>query len=127
MSRRAIILFAHGARDPQWARPFQQLVTELGELLPGERIVLAFLELMQPSLPACAASLHGEGVRSVRVVPVFLGSGGHLKEDLPRLVATIRGNYPDLEIAVEPPIGEQAQVIAAIARAIATRKNLSVS
>jgi sirohydrochlorin cobaltochelatase len=88
-------------------------------LLPGARIVLAFLELMQPSLPACAASLYGEGVRSLRVVPVFLGSGGHLKEDLPKLVAEIRGNYPDLEITVEPPIGEQAAVISAIARAIA--------
>ena len=88
-------------------------------MLPGERIVLAFLELMQPSLPACAASLHGEGVRSLRVVPVFLGSGGHLKDDLPKLVAAIRGNYPDLEIAVELPIGEQPEVIAAIARAIA--------
>jgi sirohydrochlorin cobaltochelatase len=88
-------------------------------LLAGERIVLAFLELMQPSLPACAASLHGEGVRSLRVVPVFLGSGGHLKDDLPGLVADIRGRYPDLDIAVEPPIGEQPEVIAAIARAIA--------
>jgi len=125
--RRAIVLFAHGARDPQWARPFQQLVIELGGLLPGERIALAFLDLMSPSLPACAASLHGEGVRSLRVVPVFLGSGGHLKEDLPRLVAMIRGSHPDLEVTVEPPIGEQAEVIAAIARAIATRKDLSVS
>jgi sirohydrochlorin cobaltochelatase len=118
-TERALVLFAHGARDPQWARPFQQLVTELGELQPGERIVLAFLELMQPSLPACAASLHGEGVRSLRVVPVFLGMGGHLKDDLPELVATIRGQFKDLEITVEPPIGEQPEVIAAIARAIA--------
>jgi sirohydrochlorin cobaltochelatase len=88
-------------------------------LLPGARIVLAFLELMQPSLSACAASLHVEGVRSLRVVPVFLGSGGHLKNDLPKLVAEIRARYQDLDIAVEPPIGEQPEVIAAIARAIA--------
>jgi sirohydrochlorin cobaltochelatase len=88
-------------------------------LLPGERIVLAFLEIMQPSLPACAASLHGEGVRSLRVVPVFLGMGGHLKEDLPRLVAEIRTRHPDLDIAVDAPIGEQPEVIAAIARLIA--------
>ena len=114
-----MVLFAHGARDPQWARPFQQLVTELGEQLPGERIVLAFLELMQPSLPACAASLHGEGVRSLRVVPVFLGMGGHVKDDLPKVVAEIRKTYGDMEIIVEPPIGEQPGVIAAIARAIA--------
>ena len=90
-------------------------------MLPGERIVLAFLELMQPSLAACAASLHGEGVRSLRVVPVFLGMGGHLKDDLPKAVAGIRATYKDMEITVEPPIGEQPEVIAAIARAIARR------
>jgi sirohydrochlorin cobaltochelatase len=119
VAKRALVLFAHGARDPQWARPFQQLVTELGELLPGERIVLAFLELIQPSLPECAAALHADGVRGLRIVPVFLGVGGHLKDDLPKLVAEIRGRFPDLQVTVEPPIGEQPEVIAAIARAIA--------
>ena len=88
-------------------------------MLPGERIVLAFLELMQPSLQECAASLYAEGLRKLRVVPVFLGVGGHLKNDLPRLVETIRGSYRDLEIAVDPPIGEQPEVISAIAKLIA--------
>ncbi len=87
--------------------------------MPGERIVLAFLELMQPSLPDCAAALHADGVRSLRIVPVFLGSGGHLKADLPALVAQIRERFRDLEVSVDPPIGEQPDVIAAIARAIA--------
>ena len=81
--------------------------------------MLAFLELMQPSLPDCAAALHGEGVRSLRVVPVFLGSGGHLKADLPKIVALLKERYSDLTITVEPPIGEQPEVIAAIAKAIA--------
>lgn len=90
----------------------------MGERLPGERIVLAFLELMQPSLPECASALHADGVRILRVVPVFLGSGGHLKTDLPALVAQIRERHADLEITVEPPIGEQPEVIAAIARAV---------
>jgi sirohydrochlorin cobaltochelatase len=87
--------------------------------MPGERIVLAFLELMQPSLPQCVGSLYAEGVRALRVVPVFLGVGGHLKNDLPEIVSGLRENYADLEITVEPPIGEQPEVISAIARAIA--------
>jgi sirohydrochlorin cobaltochelatase len=119
VAQRAVVLFAHGARNADWARPFQQLVAELGERLPGERIALAFLELMQPSLPDCAAALYADGVRSLRVVPVFLGAGGHLKEDLPRIVAEIRGKFTDLAITVEPPIGEQPEVIAAIAAVIA--------
>jgi sirohydrochlorin cobaltochelatase len=81
--------------------------------------VLAFLELMQPSLPDCAATLYGEGARELRVVPVFLGAGGHLREDLPKLVAELKERYKDLQITVEPPIGEQPGVITAIARAIA--------
>jgi len=87
--------------------------------MPGERIVLAFLELMQPSLPACAAALYADGVRNLRVVPVFLGAGGHLREDLPNIVAEIRAKFADLAITVEPPIGEQPEVISAIAKAIA--------
>lgn len=74
---------------------------------------------MQPALADCATALYADGVRSLRVVPVFLGAGGHLKEDLPRLVEEIRARYPDLAITVEPPIGEQPTVIAAIAQAIA--------
>ena len=81
--------------------------------------MLAFLELMQPSLADCAASLYAEGVRSLRLVPVFLGVGGHLKNDLPAVVAQIRAKFADLQITVEPPIGEQPEVIAAIAKAIA--------
>ena len=120
MAASAIVLFAHGARDPDWARPFRQLVAELGDRLPGERIVLAFLDLMQPSLPDCAAALYADGVRSLRVVPVFLGAGGHLKEDLPKLAADLEGRFKDLHITLDPPIGEQPEVIAAIARAIAS-------
>ena len=119
MAGRAIVLFAHGARDPEWARPFRQLALELAELLPGERVVLAFLELMQPSLDECAATLHAEGIRELRVVPVFLGFGGHLKQDLPEQVKAIQKKFADLQITLEPPVGEQPEVISAIAKAIA--------
>jgi len=81
--------------------------------------VLAFLELMRPSLAECVDALHAEGIRNFRVVPVFLGSGGHLKIDLPGLIAEIEQKHNDIEITTEPPIGEQPAVIAAIARAIA--------
>lgn len=119
MAGRAIILFAHGARDPDWARPFQQLALELAEKVPGERVALAFLELMQPSLADCAAALYADGVRTLRVVPVFFGSGGHVKEDLPELVKSIKSEHQDLDIFLEPPVGEQPEIITAIARSLA--------
>ena len=87
--------------------------------MPGERVALAFLELMHPSLSECVGTLYAEGLREFRVVPVFFGSGSHLKEDLPRLVETLKGSYRDVQIRLEPPVGEQPEVIKAIARAIA--------
>ena len=71
---------------------------------------------MPPSLEDALAELAAAGVASVRVVPLFFGLGGHLKQDLPRLVASAD---PPLKIVIEPPIGEQPAVIEAIAEAIA--------
>jgi sirohydrochlorin cobaltochelatase len=52
-------------------------------------------------------------------VPVFLGAGGHVKEDLPRLVARARADHPKVTIRLEAPIGEQSALIEAIAASIA--------
>ncbi|MDW8469767.1 MAG: CbiX/SirB N-terminal domain-containing protein [Burkholderiales bacterium] len=118
MPERAIVLFAHGASDPRWAEPLRLLKAELETRLPGERVALAFVERMSPSLAECARALHAEGVRRLRIV-VFIGAGGHLRTDLPQAVCDLEARLPDLHIAVDPPIGEQPQVLAAIAEAIA--------
>jgi sirohydrochlorin cobaltochelatase len=113
-----IVLFAHGSRDPEWAGPFAELAATLSSKVEGP-VRLAYLELMQPSFDEAIAALVGEGVSAIRVVPVFLGAGGHVKADLPRLAANARKKHPRISIRVEPPIGEQSAVIEAIAAAIA--------
>ena len=113
-----LILFAHGSRDRDWARPFQQLAETLGKKL-DRPVELAYLEFMEPTLDQAIAALARKGVDAIRVVPVFLGQGGHLKEDLPRLAASAGQKYPQMKIELAPAIGEQASVIEAIAGAIA--------
>lgn len=112
-----IVLFAHGSRDRDWARPFQQLADLLRTKVDGP-VVVAYLEFMSPTLDEAIAGL---GTNDVRVVPVFLGQGGHVKEDLPKLVATARKKHPGVKIRLEPAIGEQPIVIEAIAAAIARK------
>ena len=112
-----IVLFAHGSRDRDWARPFQQLADILRTKHDGP-VAIAYLELMSPTLEEAIASL---GVKEVRVIPVFLGQGGHVKEDLPKLVASAQKKY-GVTIRLEPAIGEQPSVIEAIAAAIARGK-----
>jgi len=111
----AILLFAHGARDPAWAEPFRRIAARLGRRQPGIRVELAFLELMQPTLDSAIAGMAAEGIRHVTVVPLFLAQGGHLKQDLPRLLDDVRGDHPALRIDVTSPIGDSEVLTNAIA------------
>ncbi len=114
---RALVLLAHGARDPRWAEPFEAVVARVRAAAPGVPVVLAFLELMQPSLAEAVAALVAEGVTRVDVVPLFLGTGGHLRQDLPPLVEALRAAHPGVAIGLHAAIGEHAAVIDAMARA----------
>ncbi|MDQ2927413.1 MAG: CbiX/SirB N-terminal domain-containing protein [Caldimonas sp.] len=115
----AIVLFAHGARDARWAEPFIAIATKLRAAAPGLRVELAFLELMAPDLETALAALASEGSTRVDIVPLFLGTGGHLRSDLPPLIARSRAAHAGLDIRLHPAIGENAAVIDAIAAALA--------
>ena len=110
-----VILFAHGARDPRWAEPFARLAARVAEARPGQPVALAFLESMAPDLMGAAQALVGEGCAALRVVPVFLGQGGHVREDLPRRVDGVRAAFPDIAVELVPAVGEHPDVLAAIA------------
>ena len=118
---RGIVLFAHGARDPQWAEPFAAIRERVRAARPEYPIELAFLEVMQPTLEEAIASLIGEGALAVTVFPLFMAQGGHLKQDLPRILEAIRASHPHIPIALEPPIGEVPEILQAIAGWILAR------
>lgn len=111
----AVVLFGHGARDPEWARPMQRTRDHLRTLAPGLRIELAFLEFLAPRLDEAIAALVCDGVRHVTVVPMFIAQGGHLKNDLPDLVGAARALHAGCEITLVPAVGEADGVIAAMA------------
>lgn len=114
MSELAIILFAHGARDPDWALPFQSIRRQLQAARPDAQIELAFLELMTPSLEAAVARSAEQGAKRVVLVPLFLAQGGHMKQDLPLLVGKIREQHPQLEFRVMTAIGDAPEMLQAI-------------
>jgi sirohydrochlorin cobaltochelatase len=115
MTQRALILFAHGARDPKWAEPFRRLQQVAQARLADVKVELAFLELMMPRLPELVEQLVREGSREVTIVPVFFGQGGHVLRDLPAMVAQLRQAYPTLALHVADAVGEDAEVLDAIA------------
>ena len=114
---RAIVLFAHGARDLRWAEPFEAIAARVRAAAPGCPVALAFLELMAPTLGDAAAALVAAGATRIDVVPLFLGTGGHLRRDLPPLVEALRAAHPGVAIRLHAAIGEHAAVVEAMAAA----------
>ncbi|MEJ8850723.1 CbiX/SirB N-terminal domain-containing protein [Variovorax rhizosphaerae] len=114
--RRGIVLFAHGSRDARWREPIEAVARRILERDPDALVRCAYLELVAPDLPAAVAQLVDLGAASVRVVPLFLGIGKHLREDLPKLMAQAASTYQGIPITLQQAIGEEAEVIDLLAR-----------
>ena len=115
--KRGVLLFAHGARDPRWAGPFEDVARRITAERPEVAVALGFLEFMAPGLRGAGDALAGAGCAQVDVVPLFLGAGGHVRKDVPALLADLRAAHPGVRWTLRRTIGEAEPVIAAMARA----------
>jgi sirohydrochlorin cobaltochelatase len=113
--KRGLILFAHGARDPRWAEPFEAIAAAVRARSGQIDVRLAFLELMAPDLPTVAEAMVTDGVTRIDILPLFLGTGGHLRRDLPPLVNDIAARHPTVAVSLHPAAGEAPTLIAAMA------------
>lgn len=112
---KALVLFAHGARDPEWANPMRAVQALVAAELSAVDVRLAFLEFMTPSLSEAVQQAVAGGAARVIVLPMFIARGGHLRRELPEMIEHLRNLYPAIEFSLAPVIGEQARVIQAMA------------
>ena len=109
------VLFAHGSRDPLWRTPIEAVRDRIRSQNPGMAVRCAYLELCAPDLPTAAQELVTQGSLTITVVPMFLGTGKHAREDLPQLVEVLRASHPQVEFRVQTAIGEDPRMTALMA------------
>lgn len=110
-----LLLFAHGARDPAWARPFEIVAERVRAARPGVPLALAYLEFMSPGIDEAASSLVDAGCTRVHVLPLFLGTGGHVRRDVPVLLDGLRARHGSaVEWLLHAPLGEHDAVLQAM-------------
>lgn len=110
----ALLLFAHGSRDPAWRAPLDAVCQRIAAQHAG-RCELAFLEFMQPELPHALLALAAAGERSVVVVPLFWASGKHIKTDLSQAIEQFTQAHPEVAVQVATALGEASAVQIALA------------
>ncbi|MFO1330537.1 MAG: CbiX/SirB N-terminal domain-containing protein [Rubrivivax sp.] len=114
---RGLILFAHGARDPRWAAPFDDAAARIRAARPGLHVQPAYLDFMTPDLAGAVAQLAAQGCTLIDVMPMFLGSGGHVRKDLPQLLDGLRARHAGITLRLHTAIGELPAVLQAMAEA----------
>jgi sirohydrochlorin cobaltochelatase len=110
-----IVLFAHGSRDPLWHLPIEAVAARVREMAPHSHVLCAYLELSAPDLAQAAQTLVTCGVRSISIVPLFLGVGRHAREDLPALLAQLRQQHGDVTFNLQPAVGEDPRLVQLLA------------
>lgn len=114
-AKAALVLFAHGSRDPQWAAPFRAIQGKVAATRPDLVVEAAFLEIMAPSLPDAVEQLAASGCTRITIAPLFMAQGAHLKRDLTGLLGKLRARHAGVELTVLPAAGEIDDVLHAIA------------
>jgi sirohydrochlorin ferrochelatase len=83
----ALVVVAHGSRDPRTLNTVHALLDQVRELRPGLPVHLGHIELNAPLLPDTLASL---GAGDAVLVPLLLSRGYHVKRDIPEMAAASR-------------------------------------
>lgn len=110
----ALVLIAHGSRDPAWSAPLEAMAAGLQARLPEITVRLAFLEYTVPDPAHVLTELSRTGCRRASIAPLFLGIGAHARADIDAIVTRVSESCPDLALTVLPVLGEMAQVQASL-------------
>jgi sirohydrochlorin cobaltochelatase len=112
MSDVRLVLLAHGSRDPRWRAPFETFAASLTTDLGAHKVRLAYMEFVAPTLADMAAEAVRDGIRGLKVLPLFMAGGAHVDQDIPAQVAEVKARFPELELTVLTPIGEHPRMVA---------------
>lgn len=107
MSAPTLVLVAHGTRDAEGVAATLALLDRVRALRPGLRVELGWLDLVRPALGETLDALRGAAV----LVPLLLGTGFHVRGDIPEAVAAA----PHLRTRTARALGPDPLLAAALA------------
>ncbi len=114
MAKTAVVLFAHGARSPEWSAPLRTLQDAVRQRGVDARI--AFLELQTPTLPEVLDDLAAD-YDTVHVLPVFWAEAGHVRNELPVMLAAAQARHPVVRFTQLPTLSQLPGLIEFVAEA----------
>lgn len=99
--RELAVLWVHGSQKKEWATPFEVLLLKLKSEDPRRHWALAHLEGQGPRLESVVNDiLDLESISIIKVIPLFLSVGKHVREDLSQSLDSLRSLHPEIQIVL---------------------------
>lgn len=114
MSRPALLVAGHGSQDAAGTMELLALADRVGALDPALDLACGFVELSPPPLSAACAELVAGGAHEIVVVPVMLLAAGHVKDDVPALLARLRLQHPGVRFRYARELGIHPDLLAVV-------------
>lgn len=99
---KAILIIAHHCILPGAYKGFEEILDRLHHDMPGTRVASTSLLDLENDLRA----LLREDVESVTLLPYLLLNGQHTKNDVPKVVARLQAEFPEIPITLLPCLGD---------------------
>jgi len=100
----AALLIAHGSRRPEANRDLVDLAFAIRGRTHYPIVEVAYLEVVEPTIPQGARRCVEQGATRVSLLPYFLSAGAHVVEDLERIRADLALEFPAVRFVLCRPL-----------------------
>ncbi|NOX55878.1 MAG: cobalamin biosynthesis protein CbiX [Planctomycetes bacterium] len=107
----AVLLIAHGSRSPSANEEFAELARQVQARIPFQRVEIAFLEVVRPTVEEAAERCVQAGATRVLLLPYFLFSGTHGLNDVERLWGELQRRHPNVAFSICRPLGVHPSLV----------------
>jgi len=105
MKKTGILILAHGSREKETESTLETVLSMVKAKLPETIVEYAFMEFSDRTIEKGVSALAAQAVEEIKIVPYFLFSGIHIKEDIQNRVTRCAANFPHLTIALGNTLG----------------------
>ena len=116
---KAILFIAHHCILPGAYKGFEGILDKLHHDLPGTRVASTSLLDLENDLH----TLLREDVESVTLLPFLLLNGQHTKNDVPRVVAKLQAEFPQIPITLMPCLGDWKEFASMVVAGVRNAQN----
>jgi precorrin-8X/cobalt-precorrin-8 methylmutase len=103
--RTGVLLLGHGSRLQPANKPLKDVASTINSTGLYDSVEAAFLQLTKPDFKETVDLLASKDIEKIIVMPYFLYTGVHVRDDLPREIKEAHKKYPDIDFVMAPNLG----------------------